>query len=202
MLRECIKGLLSEVVDLEVVGDVSDGLELFPLLNRVNPDMVILDIAMPNLGGIEVIQRIKGIDPPMKILVLTMEKDVDDLCQAVSFGVEGYLLEEEGIVELFSAIHTIRQGGFYVSPRLSLILPDDLINRCRLNSRSLFVMTSREKEILRRIAEGKSNSEIASLLFISVRTVEHHRANIMNKLSLRRITDLIKYAIRNGYATP
>jgi DNA-binding NarL/FixJ family response regulator len=131
-----------------------------------------------------------------------MEKDVDYLCQAVSSGVEGYLLEEEGIVELFSAIHTIRQGGFYVSPRFSLILSDDFLNRCRLSPNSLFMMTSREKEVLRLIAEGKSNSEIASLLFISVRTVEHHRAKIMNKLSLRRITDLIKYAIRNGYATP
>ncbi len=202
MLRESIGKMLSEIIDLEVAGEASDGQELFPLLNRSHPDLVVLDIAMPHLGGVEVTQKIKEVYPQIKILILTMEKNIDYLCQALSFGVEGYLLEEEGILELFSAIRTIRQGGTYISPRLALLLPADLMTRCRFTSKAPSSVTSREREILRLIAEGKSNSEIADLLFISVRTVEHHRASVMNKLSLRRITDLIKYAIRNGYTPP
>jgi DNA-binding NarL/FixJ family response regulator len=202
MLRECIKGLLSEVVDLEVVGEAGDGLEIFSLLGRVKPDLVILDIGMPNLGGIEATQKIRIDFPHVRILILTMEKNIDYVCQAASLGVAGYLLEEESIIELFSAIRLIREGGTYVSPRLFPLVPDNLAKTCYQDLRQVFDVTPREKEILRLIAEGKSNSEIASLLFISIRTVEHHRANIMNKLSLRRITDLIKYAIRNGFVTP
>jgi len=162
--------------------------------------MVILDISMPNLRGIEATREIKMIYPDMKVLILTMHKNKEYLYHAISAGAEGYLLKEDADTELFSAIKTIRQGGIYISPLLSEELTDDLVQICRGSGKPSFdPLTTREREVLKLIAEGKSNKEIANLLFISVRTVQCHRANIMEKLNLKKTADLVKYAIRKGY---
>ncbi len=202
MFRQGLKRILEERSGFEVVGEVDCGLELLKLLEKLVPDLIVLDISMPNLRGLEAIHEIKMNHPNVKILVLTMHKDKEYLHQAVSAGAEGYLLKEDADSELFSAIDRVRQGKIYVSPKLSEGLTEDWVKMTRGNHRPSFEterLTTREREVLKMIAEGKSSKEIGELLFISVRTVERHRANIMEKLNLKKSAGLVKYAIQKGY---
>jgi DNA-binding NarL/FixJ family response regulator len=202
MFRQGLKRILEERSGFEVVGEVDCGLELLRLLEKLVPDLIILDISMPNLRGLEAIHEIKMKHPHVKILVLTMHKDKEYLHQALSAGAEGYLLKEDADSELFSAIDRVRQGKIYVSPKLSEGLTEDWVKITRGNYRPSFEterLTIREREVSKLIAEGKSSKEIGELLFISVRTVERHRSNIMEKLNLKKTADLVKYAIQKGY---
>jgi len=201
MLRQGLKKILAERKDLRIIGEAGGGLELINLLKKLKPDMVILDISMPKLRGIEAIREIKMIHPHVSILILTMHKDNQYLHHAISAGAQGYLLKEDAATELFSAIETIRQGKIYLSPIFSEGLAEDWVETLRGKRRVPFEepLTTREREILKLIAEGKSSKEIADLLFVSPRTVERHRANIMEKLNLRKTADLVKYAIQKGY---
>ena len=202
LFREGLKRILAEANDLEVIGEVADGLELLKLLYHTKPDMVILDITMPKLRGIEAIHEIRALYQESKILVLTMHRDMEYLHQAISSGAHGYLLKEDADSELFSAIEKIKQGKIYISPKLSEYLTEDWA-RIHRGEHELASetepLTTREREILKLVAEGKSSKEIASLLHISIRTVEHHRAHIMEKLNLKNVAELIKYAIQKGY---
>jgi DNA-binding NarL/FixJ family response regulator len=191
MMRQGLRKIMEGVADLEVIGEAGDGIELLALLERVIPHMVILDISMPNLRGIEALRQIKMKYPEVKVLILSMHKEY--LYQGFSAGADGYLLKEDADRELFSAIENIRQGRTYLSPRLTGRLLED-------RAPSSEGLSVREKEVLRLIVEGKSNKEIAEILFISVRTVESHRANVMAKLNLNSTADLVKYAIQKGYA--
>ncbi|MGA1869591.1 MAG: response regulator [bacterium] len=201
MFRKGIKNILERFTDLEVVGEADDGLKLLRLIQEVTPDMVILDISMPNLRGLEATREIKMIMPKVKVLILTMHKDKEYVYSAISAGAEGYLLKEDADTELFAAIKKIRQEEYYISPLLSGEVTNELIkiyHRGQLTSQS-DPLTTREREVLKLIAEGKSNKEIADLLFISIRTVEHHRANIMKKLNIKQTASLVRYAIHKGY---
>jgi DNA-binding NarL/FixJ family response regulator len=202
LFRQGLERILEKKGDLEVVGEAGDGLELLNLLKKLTPHMIILDISMPNLRGLEAIHEIKGIYPEMKILILTMHKDKEYLHQAMSAGADGYLLKEDADTELFSAIEMVRLGKIYVSPHLANDLVDEWAKIRRGGSKPVSKpdhLTTREKEILKLIAEGKSSKEIADLLFISVRTAEHHRANMMVKLNVKKTADLVRYAIQKGY---
>lgn len=202
LFREGLKRILTEADDLAVIGEVADGLELLKLLHKSTPHMIILDISMPNIRGLEVIHEIKEMQADIKILILTMHRDMEYLHQAIASGADGYLLKEDADDELFSAIKKIRQGRLYISPKLSEYLTDEWVKIQRGihdSSEGTEPLTTREREILKLIAEGKSNREIASLLHISIRTVEHHRGNIMGKLNIHNIADLIKYAIQKGF---
>ena len=202
LFRDGLKRILTESKDLKVIGEVADGLELIKILHHLKPNMVILDITMPNIRGIEAIQEIKTMHPEAKILVLTMHRDKEYLHQAISSGAHGYLLKEDADSELFSAIDKVKQGKIYVSPKLSEYLTEDWarIHRGEHDVASeIEPLTTRERQILKLVAEGKSSKEVASLLNISNRTVEHHRSNIMDKLSLKNVAELIKYAIHKGY---
>ena len=202
MFRQGLKRILEGRSDLEVVGEVDCGLELLKLLEKLVPDLIILDISMPNIRGLEAIPGIKMNHPKVKILVLTMHKDQAYLHQAITGGASGYLLKEDADSELFSAIDRIRQGRIYVSPILSEGLTDKWVRTSRGNPETAFEpekLTIREREVLKLIAEGKSGREIGDLLFISARTVERHRANIMEKLNVKKIADLVKYAVQKGY---
>jgi DNA-binding NarL/FixJ family response regulator len=164
--------------------------------------MVILDISMPRLRGIEAIHEIKLIRPDTVILILTMHKDKEYLYLALSAGARGYLVKEDADEELFSAIDRIRRGKTYISPAFSEDLLGDLVQMGRGEGKTSFEidpLTTREREVVKLIAEGKSSKEIGDLLYISTRTVENHRANIMEKLHLKKATDLVKYAIQKGY---
>jgi DNA-binding NarL/FixJ family response regulator len=198
LFRQGLKGILERTADLEVVGEACDGLELLKLLDlcKLAPDLIILDISMPNLRGIEVIPEIRMICPAVKVLIVTMHKDKEYLYQALAAGAEGYFLKKDADAELFVAIEKIRKGGIYVSPYLSELIGDwEQIQQGFRKS----ILTTREREILKLIAEGKSNKEIGDLLSISVHTAERHRANIMSKLNLKKTADLVKYAIEKGY---
>ena len=202
LVRQGLKRILDGTKDLEVVGEAADGLELLDLLNHSNPDMVILDVSMPRLRGIEAIHEIKTMRPEVSILMLTMHKDKEYLYLALSAGAKGYLLKEDADRDLFFAIEKIRQGKTYVSPNLSEELLDDLVQIGKGEGKPSFEidpLTTREREVVKLIAEGKSSKEIADLLSISARTVDNHRANIMEKLNLKKTADLVKYAIQKGY---
>ncbi|MDI6763097.1 MAG: response regulator transcription factor [Thermodesulfobacteriota bacterium] len=203
IVRQGIKRVIEEKADLTVVGEASDGLELLSLLKILDADLVILDISMPNLRGIEATRELKRIFPDVKVLILTMYKDKELLHHAFSSGADGYVLKEDTDEELHTAIEKIRKGKVYISPRLSegLTNASAQIRRNLLFKPPLERLTEREMEILRLIAEGKSNKEIANLLFISIRTVQNHRANIMSKLGIKKTADLIRYAIHQGYTS-
>jgi len=201
MFRQGIKRIIEEASDLAISGEVADGLELLKTLRKSRPDMVILDISMPSLRGIEATHEIKKLHPVVKVLILTMHKDKEHLYHAIAAGADGYLLKEDADTELFSAINTIRRGSIYISPLLSAQIADVLLER--KNGDPIYLspdpLSVREREVLRLIAEGRSSKDIAALLSISVRTIQHHRANIMKKLKLKKTADIIKYAIRRGY---
>lgn len=202
MVREGIKLVLAQRPDYEIAGEASDGLELLAMLKRgTPPDAIILDISMPKLRGIEAIRDIKSISPETKVLVLTMHKDEDSLRQAFVAGANGYLLKEDVAKALFAALESIRKGEIFVSELLGVELKDAWVRIFRENRGipDMDVLTAREIEVLKLIAEGKSNREIAELLFISARTVDHHRARIMEKLRLKGTAELTKYAIKRGY---
>jgi DNA-binding NarL/FixJ family response regulator len=199
LFRRGLKGLLEEEAGIKVIAEAGDGLELINLLKskKLTPHLVILDISMPNLRGIEAIREIKAINPKVKILIVTMHKDKEYLYEALTAGADGYFLKMDAHSELFAAIDKIRNGKIYVSPHLAEKLENGWEHIRRGFDKS--VLTNREKEVLKLIAEGRANKEIANVLFISVHTVERHRANIMQKLNVKKAADLVKYAMQKGY---
>ena len=202
LVRQGLKRIIGEMADLEVIGEAGDGLELLKLLEKITPHMILLDISIPNLRGNEAIREIKALHPEVKILILSMHKEKEYLYQAISAGANGYFLKEDADTELSTAIETIRRGKIYISPLLSGDVADDWAQTYRGKSKLPYEpdnLTTREREVLKMIAEGKSSKTIADLLFISVRTVERHRANLMDKLSLKKTANLVKYAIHKGY---
>jgi DNA-binding NarL/FixJ family response regulator len=201
LVRRGLKLILEESSNLEIAAEVGDGLELLSVLQKINPDLIVLDVSMPNLRGIEAIPEIRRIRPNAKVLMLTMHKEEDYLYQAISAGANGYLLKEDAEKELFSAIEHIKNGKMYISPGLA---DQSMQNWARMrrgedDAQHVESLTVREREILKLIAEGKSNKEIGDLLFISVRTVERHRANMMSKLNIRKTAELVQYAMRKHY---
>lgn len=201
MLREGIKKIINESKGMEVVGEASDGLMLLTILKRANPDMAILDISMPNLRGIEAAQEIRRCFPAVAILFLSMHKSREYLQKALAAGAKGYVLKEDSGSELIHAIETIRSGGSYLSPMLMEELSEDPIGICSgLRQFPEDPLTTRERQILQLIADGKTSREIAQLLFISIHTVHSHRKNIKRKLAIRQNADLVRYALKHGYA--
>jgi DNA-binding NarL/FixJ family response regulator len=199
LFRQGMKRIIDELPETQVVGEASDGQEAIELVKRLEPDLAILDISIPKLSGIEVCREIRRLFPKVKILMLTMHKDREYLYQAISAGAQGYLLKEDSDEELFAAIGTIRRGAIYVTKALAGAVSTDISALFRGGDRKLpKSLTAREREVLKFISEGKSNSEVAEVLRISIRTVETHRANIMNKLDLKNTAELVRYAIQNG----
>jgi DNA-binding NarL/FixJ family response regulator len=204
LVRQGLKTIIEQAADLKVVGEASDGLKLLELLKKLTPNMAILDIEMPNLRGIETTKEIKKLYPEVKVLILTMHKEKELLDQALSAGIDGYLVKEDAYTELLSAIETIRQGKSYISPLLAQEFKNLIFQRYRgkQSSSSLDGLTTREVEIIKLIAEGKSSREIGHFLRVSTRTVEKHRSNIMKKLHINKSIDLVKYALSKGFTSP
>lgn len=199
LIRHGVKKMIEEDPTLKVVGEAADGLELIELLKTTPADLAILDISMPNLRGIEAIREVRKICPQIKVLMLTMHKGEQYLCSSFASGADGYLLKEDSDTELLPAIARIRQGELYISPNLAGEFPEDVIASCTSrNDGSGEILTPRERQILQLVAEGVTSRDIADKLDISKRTVEHHRANMMKKLNIKRVADLIKYAIGRG----
>jgi DNA-binding NarL/FixJ family response regulator len=194
MFREGVRKIIERIEDVEVAGEASDGLELLQILKTSTPELVILDISMPNLRGLEAIREIKKSYPQVKILVLTMHKKKEFLRQALADGAAGFLLKEDAGGELIRAVKTIRKGEQYFSPLLS-----GTLSSLVLSADEGDLLTMREREILKLLAEGKKSHEIAEALYISVNTVRRHRYNIMSKLDIKSMADLVKYAISQDY---
>ena len=203
LIRRGLKKIIDGDPTLEVIGDVNDGLELLTLLRKCCPDLILLDISMPNLRGIEAIKEAKKLCSKVKVLILTMHSSREFLCSALSNGADGYLLKEDSDVELLAAISKCLNGQSYISAVLTEgISEEELENLCvGKQGSNVVALTTREKQVLTLVAEGKKSKDIAELLSISIRTVEHHRANIMKKTQIKNTAELIKYAIQKGYVS-
>jgi DNA-binding NarL/FixJ family response regulator len=202
LFREGLKMVLAQSPECIIAGEASDGLELLNILkHEAPPDLIILDISMPRLRGIEAIREIRDINENIKILVLTMHRDENLLCEAFIAGADGYLLKENVAKELFGAMETVLRGDSHISSLMDQQLKDSWIKLFR-EQRVMMPgdkLSVREKEVLKLVAEGASNKQIADSLFISVRTVDHHRAKIMEKLKLKSAAELIRYALTKGF---
>jgi len=203
IFRRGVRSIIQGMDNVEVVGEAGDGLELLRLLKDIHPHLVITDISMPNLLDLETTREVKIANPGGKVLILTMHKDRKYLYHALRAGAEGYLLKEDEDGELVSAIETLRQGDTFISPLLSAQMADIFLDKIRAGGEPLMApeepLTVRQRQIVKLIAEGKSSKEAGELLFISDRTVQNHRANIMSKLNVKKTADLVKYAIQKGY---
>jgi len=203
ILRQGLRSLLATSGDLEVVGEAGDGLEAIRGILEHKPDLVLLDLNMPRMNGISVILEIKRQAPDTKILALTMHKEEDFVLQAFHAGANGYCLKSAGHEELVIAIRAVLDGKSYVSPEISdTVLEGWLEERKAVkNDSSWHALTQREKEVLKLVGEGYQNKEIADYLCISPKTVEKHRANIMQKTDLHTASALTAYAIEKGIVT-
>ena len=202
LFREGLKLVLGKRPDFIIAGEASDGLELLAKLKKgPQPDLVILDISMPRLRGIEAIREIKDINEKTKIVVLTMHKDEHLLCEAFIAGADGYMLKENAATELYGALDAVLRGEGHIDSLMSQELKGAWMNLFRNQKVTMpdDKLSVREKEVLKLVAEGAPNKQIADTLCISVRTVDHHRAKIMEKLNLKSAAELIRYAISKGY---
>jgi DNA-binding NarL/FixJ family response regulator len=202
LFREGIKRVVEAIPGLQVVGEAGDGLELLGLLQKVVPNLLILDLTMPNLPGVGAAREIKRLYPEIRILILTMHKSKEYLCRGLAAGADGYLLKENAYGDLVAAIDYIREGKIYISSLISPQLPEVFRQQCLGGPIELGqALTPREIEVLRLLAAGMSSPEIAVVLHISTFTVQKHRSNIKKKLNISKNAELIKYAIREGYAS-
>jgi len=200
ILRQGLKALLKSNENLEVVGEAEDGLEAVRCVDKKSPDLLLLDLNMPRMDGISVINEIKKRHPETKIIVLTMHMQEEYILEAFRSGAQGYCLKASSHDELIMAINAVLSGKFYVSPEISgKVLEGFLEGQSHIKKKSSWdMLTQREKEVLKLVGEGYQNKEIADYLFISVKTVEKHRANIMEKLDLHSASALTAYAIEKG----
>jgi DNA-binding NarL/FixJ family response regulator len=200
ILRQGLKALLKSNDNLEVVGEAEDGLEAVRCVDKKTPDLLLLDLNMPRMDGISVINEIKKRHPETKIIVLTMHMQEEYILEAFRSGAQGYCLKASSHDELIMAINAVLAGKFYVSPEISgKVLEGFLEGQRSIKKKSSWdMLTQREKEVLKLVGEGYQNKEIADYLFISVKTVEKHRANIMEKLDLHSASALTAYSIEKG----
>ncbi len=201
VIRQALEMLLQSQAELEVIGDVENGREAVQAVERLRPDVVLMDVVMPGLNGLEATRQIRKIAPATKVVMLSGFVDEDQLLESIRAGASGYIIKKSDITELVLAIQTVNRGNHYFSSHLSesFDLADVLYQAKRPDHRTgLDALTPREREVLQLIAEGYTNQKIANELFISVKTVEAHKAHIMAKLHARNRTDLIRYAIRKG----
>jgi DNA-binding NarL/FixJ family response regulator len=194
MFREGIRRIIERMENAVVSAEFNDGLELLAGLKNDCPDLIILDISMPNLRGLEAIREIKKLYPKVKVLVLTMHRKKEFIHRALADGADGFLLKEDPSAELIRAVQTVQKGEKYLSPLIS-----DALVSLTLAEAETDVLTRREREVLKLLAEGKKAQDIGEMLFISVNTVRRYRANIMEKLNINNMADLVKYAISQNY---
>jgi two-component system, NarL family, response regulator NreC len=200
ILRNGLRAVLERQPDFAVVGEASNGREAIEIVGREAPDVVILDIAMPVLNGIEAAQRISADHPKTAVVILSMHSDESYILRALRVGARAYLLKDSAERDLIDAIRAVCNGKAFFSPAVSKVLADDYLRQIREQGveDSYELLTARERELLQLIAELKSTKDIASLLGVSPHTVDTHRGNIMQKLNVHSIPELILYAVRKG----
>jgi DNA-binding NarL/FixJ family response regulator len=199
IFRDGLRTLLAAYDDLEVVAEAEDGLEALRLAHELAPDVAVLDISMPGLNGIEVTRRLGSELPAVKAVILSMHSDRRFVLEALRAGARGYLLEDEGILELVAAVRTVRAGQVHLCASVSEQVIRDYVSLAEADAGSVFALLSaREREVLQLLAEGLTTKAIADRLNLSAKTVESHRKALMDKLEIRSIAELTKYAIREG----
>ena len=200
VMRTGLRALLERQPNLEVVGESENGRETIKLVDSLKPDIVIMDVGMPGLNGIEATQAIVNQHPNTAVVILSMHADESYVMRALKAGARSYLLKDSAPADLMRAIHAISQNKSFFSPKVSRILAEDYVRVLQQKGAvdSYDLLTSREREILQLIAEGKANKEVAAILNISPYTVETHRSHILEKLNLHNPVELILYAVRKG----
>ena len=202
IFRAGLKSLIEKEAEFKVVAEAQDGEQLLERLKSVKGDLVVLDLSMPRMDGLTTLKEIRRICPRLKILILTMLKDPEHLKSALAHGAHGYLLKDDAYDQLLMGIKMIlKKGKTFVSPAISAVVTDHFVRGVDpVDSASLEILTQREKQVLKLIAQGHANKTIANKLQISARTVETHRANLSKKLGLKNTANLVKYAISKGLA--
>jgi two-component system, NarL family, response regulator NreC len=200
VLREALRLLLDNQPDLEVIAESGNGLDALQLTESRKPDVLIVDMMMPGLSGLEVARRTKRLSPATKVIVLSMHDAESYVVESLAAGVAGYVLKQSSSQELVFAIRQALEGSLYLSPSLNQRALQAYIQRSQdsRNEDPYEILTDREREVFHLAAEGLSNPQIAEQLSLSPRTVEMHRGNLMKKLGLRSQTDLVKYAVKRG----
>ncbi len=202
IVRAGLRMLFLAEPDIAIVGEVNSGEAAIEAVRTLNPDVVIMDIAMPGMGGIEATRRIKEASPDTAVLALTMHEDEQYFFQMLNAGASGYVPKRAAADDLVSAIRVVSQGNVFLYPSLARLLVTDYVQReATGQTGDREPLTPREREVLTMIAEGKTNREIAEALVISIKTVDRHRENIMHKLNLHSRVELVKYAIEKGLIT-
>ena len=201
IVRKGLCSLLEEEEGIEVIGEAEDGREAIKLVEKLHPDIVVMDIAMPGLNGLEATRQLRRLYPEIKILILSMYANEEYVFQTLQAGAEGYLVKKAAPSELVLAIKAVHQGNSFLSTSISRTVINEYIRRADKISEgdnAFENLTARETEVLQLITEGRKNREIAELLYISIKTVETHRAHIMDKLDIHSTAELTQYAISKG----
>ena len=195
VVRQGFKMILAAQPDMEIVGEAGNGREALELAGQLQPDVVVMDVAMPELNGIEATRRLADLSPRSRVLALSMHKDSVYVREILRAGARGYLLKDAISSDLLAAVRAVSRGEGYLSPGVS----DAVLNDYRRHvTDPIDLLTSREREVLQMIAEGKTNKEIATVLNLSVYTVDAHRGRIMEKLNLHSVNELVRFAVRAG----
>lgn len=197
LVRDGLKSILSSIADVEVVGEASDGREAIKLCGSLDVDVVIMDIAMSGLNGLDATKRITEKHPDTSVLILSMYDSEEYIARSMQHGARGYLLKNAQPQEFEDAIRKVASGAVYLSPEISEQMRRHLINQGPMGD-SLSLLSTRQREILQAIAEGRSTKDIAELLSISPKTVETHRGHLMQKLDIHDVAGLVRYAIKHG----
>ncbi len=202
LVRAGIRGLLQGLPGVEVVGEAEDGPEALRLAESLRPDVVLLDIGMPGLNGLEVAGRLAALDPSIRVLILSMHTSEEYVLRALRAGCAGYLLKRSAVSELEVAVRAVARGETYLSPAVSKQVVDDYVGRTGGATDPIEALTARQREILQLVAEGNTSKEIAERLGLSLKTVEAHRAQIMERLGVRDLAGLVRFAVRVGLVAP
>jgi two-component system, NarL family, response regulator NreC len=200
VVRDGLRALLEKQPDMTVVGEAADGRDSVRLAEEQLPDVVVMDIAMPNMNGIEATRRILAANPRTNVVMLSMHQDESYVLRSLKAGAKGYLLKDSLRSDVIEAIRTVSQGRSFMTRKVSRILQEDYIRQMERRGLedSYDLLTDREREILQLVAEGKTNKDVATFLNISLTTVETHRTHILQKLGLHSVPELILYAVRKG----
>lgn len=200
IFRSGLRLLLEQQPDFKVVAEAANGIEAIQLANQHHPQVVILDIGMPQLNGIEATREIVAADPHASVVILSMHSDESYVLRALKAGARAYILKNAAEADLIRAVRSVSEGKSFFSPAISKLLLEDYVRQVREKEveDSYDLLTPRERQVLQLIAEGRSNKEVANLLDLSVYTVETHRGNILQKLNLHGVPELILYAVRKG----
>lgn len=202
IVREGLRRVLDAEQDLSVCGEAADGREVLEQVERLKPDCVVLDISMPRLGGLETLERIRRKYPRTRVVLLSVHGDPPFVQSAISLGADGYVLKNGRASEVLSAVRAVLSGGNYFSPPVAKEIVEQFRKPRNESSEPFKVLSTREREVLKLIAEGLSAKEVASELKISTKTVEAHRTSLMRKVGVRKATELVRYALKHGIIEP